>query len=98
MEENKLRKFNKIFNELWKIFKKYSDPDDSDEFWQGLRDEMSALNDYFRDQGDEDLKDTAEKLAVSTMLCIQNIYRRKEGRIYHTAPAGGAPNKYIRQG
>ena len=42
---------------------------------------MSALNDYFRDQGDEDLKDTAEKLAVSTMLSIQNIYRRKEGRM-----------------
>ena len=81
MEENKLRKFNKIFNELWKIFKKYSDPDDSDEFWQGLRDEMSAFNDFFRGQGDEDLKDMAEKLAVSTMLSIQNIYRRKEGRM-----------------
>ena len=81
MEENKLRKFNKIFNELWKIFKKYSDPDDSDEFWRDLRDEMSAFNDFFRDQGDEDLKDTAEKLAVSTMLSIQNIYRRKEGRM-----------------
>lgn len=81
MEENKLRKFNKIFNELWKIFKKYSDPDSSDEFWQGLHDEMSAFNDFFRDQGDEDLKDTAEKLAVSTMLSIQNIYRRKEGRM-----------------
>ena len=81
MTEAKLKLFNKIFNELWKIFKKYSDPDDSDEFWQGLRDEMSALNDYFRDQGDEDLKDTAEKLAVSTMLSIQNIYRRKEGRM-----------------
>lgn len=81
MTEEKLKLFNKIFNELWKIFKKYSDPDDSDEFWRGLRDEMAALNDYFRDQDDEDLKDTAEKLAVSTMLSIQNIYRRKEGRM-----------------
>ena len=81
MSEKKLKLFYALYTELWKIFKKYSDPDSSDEFWQGLRDEMSALNDYFRDQGDEDLKDTAEKLAVSTMLSIQNIYRRKEGRM-----------------
>jgi hypothetical protein len=81
MDEKKIKQFYTLFTELWKIFKKYSDPDDSDEFWQGLRDEMAALNDYFRDQGDEDLKDTAEKLAVSTMLSIQNIYRRKEGRM-----------------
>ena len=81
MSEKKLKLFYALYTELWKIFKKYSDPDDNDEFWRGLRDEMSALNDYFRDQGDEDLKDTAEKLAVSTMLSIQNIYRRKEGRM-----------------
>ena len=81
MDEKKIKQFYTLFTELWKIFKKYSDPDDSDEFWRGLRDEMSALNDYFRDQDDEDLKDTAEKLAVSTMLSIQNIYRRKEGRM-----------------
>lgn len=81
MSEKKLKLFYALYTELWKIFKKYSDPDDSDEFWRGLRDDMSAFNDFFRDQGDEDLKDMAEKLAVSTMLSIQNIYRRKEGRM-----------------
>lgn len=81
MESEKLKLYNKLFNELWKFFKEHSNPDDTDTFWQDVRDKGSDLNDVFRDLGDADLKDTAEKLIVCIILCIQNIYRRKEGRI-----------------
>jgi hypothetical protein len=81
MTEKKLKLFNKLFNELWKYFKEHSDPDDSDEFWASLRNEGAALNDSFRELDDPDLKDVAEQLIVTTIHCIQNIYRRKEGRL-----------------
>lgn len=35
--------YQRAFNESWKIFKKYSNPNDTDEFWMGLVDDINKL-------------------------------------------------------
>lgn len=76
MKETKLRQYNKLFNEIWKMFKEFSAPTDSVEFWDRLRAHGNMLTNAFEDVD----KQTAETMAVAVMVAIQGIYHKnREG-------------------
>lgn len=44
MTDEKLKEYYEIYTDCWKLFRKYSEPNDTDEFWQQLIDESIQLN------------------------------------------------------
>lgn len=44
MEQEQLKQYYEIFTDGWKLFKEFSEPDGSDEFWQQLIDKASQLD------------------------------------------------------
>ena len=81
MSEAEQRRYHQLFSEVWKLFKKYCDPDGSEKFWERLRIESSILDNTIKAQSPEDpeLIYIAQKMIALVIVTIQNIYRRKEG-------------------
>ena len=45
MNEQELKNYHEIFTDCWKLFKKYSNPVDNDEFWMQLKDDAQKIVD-----------------------------------------------------
>lgn len=44
MDNNRLKKYYEMFTDVWKLFRKYSSPDESSEFWSNYTAEVDMLN------------------------------------------------------
>lgn len=44
MDNNRLKKYYEMFTDVWKLFRKYSSPDESSEFWSHYTEEVEKLN------------------------------------------------------
>ncbi len=47
MKQEELKAYYEIYTECWKLFKKYSNPVDTDDFWQSFAKECRELNQKF---------------------------------------------------
>lgn len=72
MNEEKLREYYAIYTDCWKLFKKFSKPDDSDKFWQALVDESDLI---LKKHGKSEL---CKKIIAATQDEIEIIYKRKK--------------------
>ena len=70
MKEEELRKYYDVYTDCWKLFRKYSVPDDSKEFWERLRDEMEEI--WNRHGKSEH----AKKILLATRDEIEKIWRK----------------------
>lgn len=71
MKDEELRKYYEVYTDSWKVFRKYSDPDGTDTFWNNLRDEVDAI--YRK----HDKSHFAEKVLLATVNEIDRIYRER---------------------
>lgn len=72
MSEEELRRYYAIFTECWKLFRKYSNPDDSDKFWDNLIDESQELY-------EKDKNEFRKNMIVETINEIERIWKLKGG-------------------
>lgn len=82
MSENELREYFYIFSECgWKLFKKYSDPVDDDEFWESLLKDVEEL------VMKSSKKKFAKRILIDTMDEIEAVHKAKlrERRLGGTA-------------
>ena len=70
MKEAELRKYYDVYTDCWKLFRKYSVPDDSKEFWERLRDEMEEI--WNRHGKSEN----AKKILLATRDEIEKLWRK----------------------
>lgn len=73
MNEKKLRNYYEIYTESWKLFRKYSAPDDSEAFWDGLQDEMEEI---WKRHGKSDF---SKKILLATREEIEKIWKKGKG-------------------
>lgn len=71
MTEESLKKHFEVYTDYWKLFRKYSAPSDTDEFWQQLIDESKLL--YVKHGKTE----FSNKLLVATINEIDRIFKAK---------------------
>ncbi len=72
MNEEELKKYFATYTECWKLFRKYSNPNNSCEFWDGLRDEAASL--YQKDK-----TEFRKNMIVETFNEIERVWKsRKE--------------------
>lgn len=69
MTEESLKKYFEVYTDCWKLFRKYSEPNGSDEFWENLIDESNVL---YKKHGKTEL---AKALLIETMAEIERIYK-----------------------
>lgn len=72
MTEESLKKHFEVYTDCWKLFRKYSEPNGSDEFWEQLIDESNEL---YKKHGKTEF---SKKLLLETVDEIERIFRRKE--------------------
>ncbi len=44
MEDGKLKRYFQMFTDIWKLFKEYSQPDGSSQFWSSYKTAVDQLN------------------------------------------------------
>lgn len=71
MTEGKLKEYFEIYTDCWKLFRKYSEPNDTDEFWQQLIDESNELH---KKHGKTEF---SKKLLVETINEIERIFKER---------------------
>lgn len=72
MTEESLKKYFEVYTDCWKLFRKYSEPNGSDEFWEKLIDESKLLH------VKHGKTEFSKKLLLETVDEIERIFRRKE--------------------
>lgn len=73
MNKEELKKLYEIFSESWLYLKNHSNPDDTDTFWDTLRDDGSAIGKKYDDPIEHQL---AVDLVVAANGVIQRYYRK----------------------
>lgn len=71
MQEEELKVYFATFNECWKFLKKYSDPDNSDEFWEELIEDLERTISHYPNH------EFARRMLLETEREIEEIRRRK---------------------
>lgn len=71
MKEEDLKEYFNIYTECWRMFRKYSDPVDDDEFWDSLVKEGNRIVDS------STAKEFAKKVVLSTIDEIERMHRKK---------------------
>lgn len=72
MNEEELRKYFDIYTDCWKLFKKYSNPTDDDEFWMEFARESHDLNEK------HGKAKFAETLILATYSEVERIWRENK--------------------
>lgn len=44
MEDGKLKRYFQMFTDIWKLFKEYSQPDESNQFWSSYKAAVDRLD------------------------------------------------------
>lgn len=74
MSEDELRSIYGMFTESWKFFKKYSDVQETDEYWSGVVEESTVISKKYGEC----------KLIVSLLLAslgeLERIYKSRKAR------------------
>ena len=78
----RLKLYYLLFSELWKYFREFSDPDDSDEFWKNMLSRGSAIADSFKESGDPEIIEFSHDMVLETMKHIQRIYRKRRSEAH----------------
>lgn len=73
MSEEELKVYFSIFNSCWKLFKKYSNPEDNDDFWERLMEDLNEEVENYKNY------DFAIKILMQTEKEIEEILKRKRG-------------------
>lgn len=73
MSEETLIEYNKLITEIWKLLKKYNNPQ-TDEEWDALVEEARAIPEAFAEVDEE----YARKLATATLSAVMR-YQKREG-------------------
>lgn len=74
MSEEELRKYYSIYTDCWKLFKKYCEPDGTDDFYQKLIAEAEELMKKM-----DSHMDFSKKIILDTLDEIDRLGRGKEG-------------------
>lgn len=74
MNIEELKKYHAMIVEFWDYFRRYSDPESTDEFWRSCTGEASKIRQKYSDVDDE----LARMLAVAFLSAIQRICRKKQ--------------------
>lgn len=72
MTDKKLKEYFEIYTDCWKLFRKYSAPNDTDEFWQQLIDESGLMHEKHGKTG------FSKKLLVETINEIERIFKERK--------------------
>ena len=48
MDDNKLKQYYNLFTDIWKLFRKYSSPDGTSEFWASYKADVAELDDKYQ--------------------------------------------------
>lgn len=48
MDDNKLKQYYNLFTDVWKLFRKYSSPDGTSEFWASYKADVAELDDKYQ--------------------------------------------------
>ena len=70
MSEEELKVYFSIFNSCWKFLKKYSHPENTDEFWEKLIEELNVEIEKYQNY------DFAKDLLMRTELEIEKISKK----------------------
>ena len=76
MSNEALREYFDTYTECWKLFKKYSDPVDSDDFWRALTADADVI---YKKHGKSEF---CKRLLLDTTDEIEKICKREE-RVKH---------------
>lgn len=71
MKEEELRIYYEVYTDSWKLFRKYSNPDGTDTFWDNLRDEVDEI---YRKHNKSHF---AGKVLLETVNEIDRIYKER---------------------
>lgn len=69
MTKEELNKYFEIYTDCWRLFRKYSEPNDTVEFWKHLKEETDALHEK------NGKTEFSEKLLLITEGEIVRIHR-----------------------
>lgn len=70
MSEEELKVYFSIFNSCWKFLKKYSSPEDTDEFWEELLQELNSEIEKYKNYN------FAKELLMLTEKEIEEILKK----------------------
>ncbi len=71
MEEVELKEYYQIYTDCWKMFRRFSNPLDTDEFWNNL---VSTSDEIFKST---EKKEFAKKMILATLDEIENVFKEK---------------------
>lgn len=68
MNEEQLKQYFAIYTDAWKLFKKYSNPIEDEEFWNSLQQEVQLVYEKYKTP-------FSKEILVNTVNEIDRIYR-----------------------
>ena len=68
MNEEQLKQYFAIYTDAWKLFKKYSNPIEDEEFWNSLQQETQLVYEKYKTP-------FSKEILVNTVNEIDRIYR-----------------------
>lgn len=68
MNEEQLKQYFAIYTDAWKLFKKYSNPIEDEEFWDSLQQETQLVYEKYKTP-------FSKEILVNTVNEIDRIYR-----------------------
>ncbi|MEI1256008.1 hypothetical protein V8Q34_14815 [Blautia sp. JLR.GB0024] len=72
MTEENLKKYFDVYTDCWKLFRKYSEPNDAEEFWKSLFEETNELHKKYGKSK------FSEELILATAGEIDRIFRKRK--------------------
>lgn len=72
MGEEELRKYFDVYTDAWRIFRKYSNPDASDVFWERLKEDTEAV---YNKHGKSHF---SANILVATLNEIDRLYKERK--------------------
>ena len=72
MTEENLKKYFEIYTDCWKLFHKYSEPNNRDEFWHSL---INESNNLYKKHGEIDF---SKNMLLETISEIERIFKRQK--------------------
>lgn len=71
MSDEQLKKYWEMYTDSWKLFKEFSEPDETDEYWFALRDKAIELHEKHG-------TNLMLQIAVATILELNRVYKAED--------------------
>lgn len=82
MKEKRLKLYYLYFSELWKLFREFSEPKATDEYWRDLLSRGSAIVDSFKESGDPEIVKFSHDMTLYAMRHFQKIYLKQRSEAH----------------